>query len=219
MVVATPKRRASQPQSLADVLHKLGDVSIDRIGLPLGTATEEDVIKHLDGDDKRIYELVDGFLVEKDMGMRESIIASQVCRYLGNYLDDRDLGVPFTADGPIRIRKGRIRFPDTGFVSWDRLPGGVIPEDAILDAVPDLVVEVISKGNTPREMELKLKDYFRRGVQLAWYIYPKTETAVVYTSPQSGKPVDKDGALEGGKLLPGFRLPLKKLFAKLRRKS
>jgi Uma2 family endonuclease len=207
------------PESVADILHKLGDISPHRIGLPFGTATEEDVIRHLDSDGKRIYELIDGFLVEKDMGVRESLIALQVGRHLGNYLDDHDLGAAFTADGPIRIRKGRIRFPDTGFVSWDRVPGGEIPEDAILDAVPDLVVEVISKGNTPREMELKLTDYFSRGVQLAWYIYPKTETAVVYTSPDRAKTIGKDGVLEGGKVLPGFRLPIKKLFAKLRRKS
>jgi Uma2 family endonuclease len=204
---------------LADVLHKLGDIPMDRIGLPLGTATEEDVVRHLDGDDKRIYELVDGFLVEKVMGMRESMIDAEVVRQLGNFLEEKDLGVAFTADGPIRIRKGRIRFPDTGFVSWNQLPGGEVPPEAILDAAPDLVVEVISEGNTPREMELKLKDYFQAGVRLAWYIYPKTETAVAYTSPTAGKPIDKDGVLDGGKVLPGFKLPLKKLFAKTRRRS
>jgi Uma2 family endonuclease len=218
MASVAVKRRTPEPESFADVLHRLGDISPERIGLPLGTATEEDVIRHLDGDNKRIYELVDGFLVEKDMGMRESMIALEVGRHLANYLDDRDLGIAFSTDGPIRIRRGRTRFPDTGFVSWDRLPGGEVPEDAILDAVPDLVVEVISKGNRPREMELKLRDYFRRGVQLAWYIYPKTQTAVAYTSPQSGTPIPKDGVLEGGKVLPGFRLPLKKVFAKLKRK-
>jgi Uma2 family endonuclease len=219
MAATISKPRRTSTRSLADVLHKLGDIPLDRIGLPLGTATEADVIQHLDGDDKRIYELIDGFLVEKALGINESMIGAQIVGHLVNYLNEHDLGVPFMADGPIRIRKGRVRFPDTGFVSYDRLPGGAVPEDAILDAVPNLVVEVISKRNTPKEMDLKLTDYFRRGIELVWYVYPKTESAIVYTSPDTAKSIPKDGVLGGGAVLPCFRLPLKKLFAKLRRKA
>src|SRR4051812_2554760 len=172
-------------RSLSDVLRKLGGISPDRIGLPLGTATEEDVIRHLDGADKRIFELVDGFLVEKDMGMKESRIALNVARHLHLYLDDHDLGFVFGADGPTRLRVGRIRFPDTGFVSWERIRDDAMLDEPILDAIPNLAIEVISKGNTKQEMEQKLKDYFKAGVELVWYLYPETRTADVFSSPTS----------------------------------
>ncbi len=201
-------------KSLADVLHALGDIPPERIGFPIGTATEEDVIRHLDGGDNRIYELIDGVLVEKAMGFWESTIATLLSHYLWAYLDVRDLGIAFGTDGPFRVRRGRVRFPDNGFISWDRLPGRELPTDPILDAVPNLCVEVISKTNTPREMELKLLDYFRAGVELVWYIYPLRRVALAYTSPTKKKEIGIDGVLEGGKVLPGFQVPLKKLLTR-----
>ena len=206
-------------KTLADVLHDLGDIPVERIRFPIGSATEEDVIRLLDGDDKHLCELIDGVLVEKDMGVRESIIGLRCGRYVDAYLEDHDRGIVFGSDGPVRLKRGRIRFPDTGFVAWERILDDDYLEHAILDAVPNLAIEVISKGNTRREMELKLEDYFRAGVQLVWYNYPKTQSAIVYTSPSSKKEIGIDGALDGGKVLPGFSLPLKKLFARTRRRN
>lgn len=205
-------------RTLADVLHELGDISPDRVGLPFGTATEQDVIDALDASDKRLFELVDGVLVEKTMGMIESIVAMKLGQHFWNYLDKHDRGIAFSTDGPIRIRVGRIRLPDAGFVSWERLPGEELPDTPILDAIPDLAAEVISKGNTRKEIERKLEDYFDAGVRLVWFIYPMTQTAVAYTSPTAKKDIPKDGKLDGGKVLPGFSLPLKELFPRKRRR-
>ena len=211
MASAVLEKRA---KTLADVLHALGDIPLERIRFPVGSATEDDVIRLLDGDDKHICELIDGVLVEKALGFWESTIASVLVQHIWNYLDRHDLGIAFTADGPFRVQRGRIRFPDTGFVSWDRLPGRELPTAPILDAVPNLAVEVISKSNTPREMEIKLVDYFGAGVQLVWYIYPLQSMALIYTSVTKKKEIGIDGVLEGGKVLPGFRVPLKKLLTR-----
>jgi Uma2 family endonuclease len=205
-------------KTLAEVLHDLGDISLDRIRLPVGTATEQDVIDAMEAVHKRLYELIDGVLVEKDMGMKESIIACKIGQHLANYSDVDDRGVVFVADGPIRIRVGRIRFPDVGFVSWDRMPGGEIPDTPICDVIPDVAGEVISKGNTPNEMDRKLKDYFKAGVRLVWFVYPKTQTAVIYTSVTAKKELGRDDSLDGGKVLPGFSLPLKALFTRSRKR-
>ena len=207
----------TEPKSLADVLHELGDVPPERIRFPVGTATEQDVIDALEAADKRLYELIDGVLVEKTMEMRESVIALKCGYYIQDYLEIHDRGIAFATDGPIRIRRGRVRMPDFGYISWERLPGGELPDDPISDAVPNLAGEVISKSNTPKEMDRKLEDYFKAGVELVWFIYPKTQTALVYTSPTTKKEVPKTGTLDGGKVLPGFKLPLKNLFVRGRR--
>jgi Uma2 family endonuclease len=205
-------------KTLADVLHELGDIPLERIVVPVGTATEQDVIEALEAADKRLYELIDGVLVEKTMGMKESIIAAICCQHICNYLDTNDRGIAFTADGPIRIRPGRIRIPDAGFVSWQRLGADELPDDPILDVIPELAAEVISKSNTPKEMTRKLKDYFEAGVRLVWFIYPKTQSALAFTSPTAKKEISLDQSLEGGKVLPGFSLPLKALFSRMRRR-
>ena len=59
-----------------------------------------------------------------------------------------------------------VRIPDVAFVSWDRLPGGKRPNGPIPHLVPDLVVEMLSKSNTKREMDRKLREYFEAGVAI-----------------------------------------------------
>ena len=203
--------------NIAELLQRLGGVPLDRIRCnpPLGTATEHDVIHLLESADKTICELIDGVLVEKPMGFKESHIVAVLIQYLMNYLDENDLGIAFSPDGPVRIRPGRIRFPDTGFISWKRLPGGEFPEDKILNVMPELAVEVLSESNTIKEMELKLDDYFQSGVKLVWIVDPELETIKVYTSRNAKKTLTSDHVLEGGKILPGFSLPVKKLFTRI----
>jgi Uma2 family endonuclease len=210
----------AMPGTLADLLHRIGDVSPERIRAlpPPGTATEKDVIAALDGPEKRLCELVDGVLVEKVMGTKEGVLASLIGHFLWDFLEENDLGLVAGADGPVRLQLGLVRIPDVCFVSWERLPEGELPDAAIAPVVPDLAVEVLSTGNTKAEMDRKLRDYFEAGVRLVWFIQPKTQTAAVYTSPTKVRRVGKDQALDGGAVLPGFRLPLKDLFARARRR-
>jgi Uma2 family endonuclease len=82
----------------------------------------------------------------------------------------------------------------------------------LLDVVPDLAVEVLSRGNRPGEMKRKLRDYFLAGIAVVWFINPRTRTAEVYTSPEKRKRLGEGDSLEGGDLIPGFTLPLTELF-------
>lgn len=209
------------PETMAELLQRIGEVPLDRLPLrpPMGTATERDVIAALGRADKRLYELVDGVLVEKPMGTKEGLLASFMAHLLWAFLEENDLGIVLGADGPVRLRLRLVRIPDVCFIPWERLPGDELPDEVIAGVVPTLAVEVLSEGNTKSEMERKLKDYFEAGVKLVWLIDPKTQTATVYTSPTKARLVAKDEALAGGKVLPGFTLPLKDVFARTRRKK
>lgn len=205
------------PENLQDLLAGLGKVDASRIGLPVGGATEAEVLRALEGTNKRLYELADGVLLEKVMGWKESLIAGRLLAALWEYLEAHPLGTLLTADGPVRLQPGRIRIPDISFISWERMPDDEDEDDGILDAVPDLAVEVLSKGNTPEEMTRKLRDYFRAGVRLVWVLDPRAKTAAVHTGVNRKRDIGKDGSLEGGKVLPGFVIPLKKVFSTGRR--
>jgi len=182
-----------------------------------GMATEADLIYVNDHD--RLCELVDGVLVEKAMGFREAYLAALLMRILGDFIDKRGLGIVLAPDATMRLFPGLVRMPDASFFSWDRLPGGELPEEPIPDLAPDLAVEVISKSNTKKEMERKVKEYFGSGVRLVWLIYPKKRTVAVYTSPKDMQEVTHDQVLDGGNVLPGFVLDLTKFFTPPKRSS
>jgi Uma2 family endonuclease len=212
-----PKKPLADAENLAELLDRLGNVPLERIrfGPGFGAATEEDVIRLLEGPEKRICELIDGVLVEKPMGFKESTIASLIVHYVWSYLDENDLGIAFSPDAPIRVKPGRIRFPDTGFISWKHFPNEEFPEEKILDVMADLAIEVLSESNTVQEMDRKLDDYFAAGASLVWIVDPETETVAVYASRNGKKTLSINDTLEGGRVLPGFRLPIKKLFARI----
>jgi Uma2 family endonuclease len=212
---------APKPESVADLIDRLGGIPAERIRLqpPPGTATERDLIRLLDAEDKRICELIDGVLVEKAMGTREGVFAAYVGRMIWNHAEKYDLGVVLGGDSPFRFQLGLIRVPDVSFVSWARIPGEEFPDEAIAELVPDLAVEVLSKSNTLAEIELKLDNYFEAGVRLAWVIDPKKERAKIYSSRSRMQEIGAAGEQLGTKVLPGFRLALRDVFSSIRRKK
>jgi Uma2 family endonuclease len=203
-------------QTVADLLERLGSVPAHRVRWKPypGTATEQDVIAAADGPEKCLCELIDGTLVEKPMGFFEGRLGGVLLHFLEDYLEEHDLGFCVPADAMIRIAPGRVRLPDVSFVSWSKLPNRELPAEPIADLVPDLAVEVLSKDNTPREMENKRREYFQGGTRLVWEIDPTTRTARVYTSPTQFQEIGPHGVLDGGDVLPGFALLLSQLFTR-----
>ncbi len=176
-----------------------------------GTATEEDIIEIQLRED-RLYELVNGVLVEKAMGLYESYLAAVFVRLLGVFATEKDLGIVLGADGMMRLMPGLVRIPDVSFISWAQLPGRKVPR-ADVPRRPDLAIEVISKSNTPKEMAEKLAEYFSAGVREVWYVYPVPREVHVYKTPQERTVLGPSQTLDGGQVLPGFRLTLDELFA------
>ena len=78
-----------------------------------------------------------------------------------------------------------------------------------------IAVEVLSEGNTPKEMARKLKEYFLAGVLLVWFVEPTQRTVTVYTAPDRSTVLTEDQTLEGGDVLPGLALPLRTVFAEI----
>jgi Uma2 family endonuclease len=207
--------RRPKLRTVADLIKRLGDIPPARIRMdPLpGTATEQDVLD-IEARENRLCELVRGVLVEKTMGHFESRVAAVLIYFLETFLDQSDLGIVYGADATLRLMPHLVRIPDVSFVSWKKLPDRELPAEPIPDLVPDLAVEVLSEGNTPREMQLKLREYFSVGVRLVWFINPATRSATAYRTRTKKTLIAPEGALEGGAVLPGFHLPLQTLFSR-----
>jgi Uma2 family endonuclease len=205
-----------QELTLADVLQQLGGISPRRIRFrpAPGTATEEDVVKIRDRD-RRLFELIDGVLVEKVMGYWESVLAIELGRLLGNFVRGKKLGTLAGEAGMLRLSPGLVRIPDLSFISRARLAHHRRARAAILPLAPDLAIEVLSEGNTPKEMARKIREYFDSGCRLVWLVDPRTRTVAVYNSLAKPIVFTEKQTLSGGDVLSGFRLPLRKLFSLL----
>jgi Uma2 family endonuclease len=202
-----------QELTLADVLQQLGGISPRRIRFrpAPGTATEEDVVEIHDRE-SRLFELIDGVLVEKVMGYWESVLAVELGRLLGNFVTRKKLGTLAGEAGMLRLSPVLVRIPDLSFISRDRLAHHRRARASILPLAPDLAIEVLSEGNTPREMARKVREYFDAGSRLVWLVDPRSRTIAVYTSPAKPIILTEKQTLTGGDVLVGFRLPLRKLF-------
>jgi Uma2 family endonuclease len=216
MPVAATRKRPTNAADLLKLIDQLGGIDPARVRLhpPPGTATERDVLRAEREPQKALCELIDGTLVEKAMGFRESSLTMWIGHLILEFVEPRNLGIVAGADGFMRLAPRNVRIPDVSFVSYERLPDPDAADVAIADFAPDLAVEVLSPSNTRREMARKRRDYFAAGTLLVWEIDPKREVVDVYTAPESAKRLTKTDTLTGGNVLRGFKLSIAELFAR-----
>ena len=201
-------------ETMADIWEKVGCVPLHRILMvpTPGTATEADVIAMEGKANKRLCELIDGVLVEKAMGFRESALALALVGLMQPFVRLNNLGILAGEGGMMRILPNNVRIPDVSFVSWDRLPGRRMPTRPVPHLAPNLAVEVLSQGNTVAEMERKRQDYFQAGVELYWEVDPEERIIDVYTSPTQMTRLTVVDTIDGGTVLPGFTLSVQTWF-------
>ena len=205
--------------TLAQCLDRLGCIEPRRIRMipPLGTATHSDV-EAIRIQENRLFELVDGILVEKTVGFREALIAAAIVRLLGNFVTEQNLGIVTGADGMVRLFEDLVRIPDAAFFAWDRLPDEQVPDGPVPALVPTVAVEVLSSSNTPDEMARKRREYIQAGACEVWEINIENRTFTVYLDSVPHKTLEARDTLRSDQL-PGFELVIAEVFAVLDRKE
>jgi Uma2 family endonuclease len=161
------------------------------------------------------FELVRGELRTMSLAKPlHGIICARVNSKLTGFVEEHDLGETFGAETGFLLERDpdTVLGPDAAFVSHERLADAEDFEKYFPFA-PDLAVEVLSPGNTVREMNEKVAMYFAAGARAVWVFNPKKKTAAMYNSPSDVRVLSEHDTLEGGEVLPGFKLELSKLFA------
>ena len=95
------------------------------------------------------------------------------------------------------------------------MPGGQFPTEAYPSIGPDLVVEVLSPGNTRAEMARKRLEYFTAGVRLMWIVDCDARSVAVYTSPSAVTVLGEDEMIDAGSILPVFNVKVSEFFVDL----
>lgn len=171
-------------------------------------------------DDGLRHELIDGVhYVTPSPATRHQQLSGRLHLAIGTYLDKHaDAGQVFYAPFDVIFTRWDVVEPDLLFIAADQPE---ILTDANVQGAPALVIEILSPGTRKRDLGIKRDLFDRGGVREYWVIDPKAEDVALYRRDAndrlqpSGSLTAADGAVLATPLLPGFELPLAKLFAPL----
>jgi Uma2 family endonuclease len=172
----------------------------------------------VNGSDRR-YELIKGVLkVMSPTKPLHGVVCARLAARLVSFIEEHDLGEVFGAETGFLVETDpdTVVGADAAFVSRERL-ATVETFEKFFPFAPDLAVEVLSPSNTVQEIDEKVNFYFAAGSRAVWVFNPKRRTVAVYRSPFDVRILSEQETLEGGDVLPQFRLELAKLFAIVKR--
>lgn len=186
---------------------------------PVGEAAPDQAKKLITGEELGTMgnlgrtELVKGEIVYMSpTGHPHGFIESNFGGILYVFVRQHKLGRVFV--GETGIYTGRepdtVRGVDVAFISNERL--AQVKSTSYLDVAPELIVEIVSPGDTWSEITQKLEEYFAIGVKLIWVADPSRQRVHVYRSLTEIDILTATDELTGGEVLPGFRVAIAELF-------
>ena len=160
------------------------------------------------------YELVQGELRQMEFaGRQHGRIAAKIGSCLEAFVANNGLGETYAAGTGFIIDAvpDTVRAPDVSFVSRERAEA-TAEERGFFPGAPDLAVEVISPNDRYSEIEEKVSDWLRTGTQMVVVIDPHQRTATVYRGPDDICILTEGDMLDGGDVVPGWKMPLEDVF-------
>lgn len=158
----------------------------------------------------KLFEYIAGEIVEVPSNPYASNISSRINRRTGNFVEDRDLGY-VTGEAGGYVVAGEKYAPDVAFISKKRQRA--LAKVGYNPFAPELAVEVDfpSTYESARKLQIKIANYLAAGT-LLWIVYPETKTVEIYAPGQAMRWVGIDDTLDGGDVLPGFKLAVRDIF-------
>ena len=160
------------------------------------------------------YELIEGKLVpmpptSDDHGLSTSDLHGEIW----SYVRANDLGRCWAAETGFLLARSpdTVLAPDSAFavkerLNYQRTGRGFVP------IVPDLIVETRSPSDRLTGMEEKIRRWLSHGVRMALLLDPQRRTIRVFTPDADLVTLTPDDALDSDDVLPGFSLPLRRIF-------
>ena len=159
-------------------------------------------------------ELIDGVVVPLvPAGMSCGACGANTILAFGRYFDEQKLGVVCSHDTFVLIRRDppRIRGADLCYWPHAAVPDGV--PDGVIEAPPELCVEMRSPTYDWPHIFGKVADYLGTGVKAVLVLDPYTKTASLYRRDAPPQAYTRADTLTIPDVLPGFAVPVASLFA------
>lgn len=115
-------------------------------------------------------------------------VSRELSRIFFNYFNKKNCQV-FSAPFDVRLPVSRKKGQTTTVVQPDLC---VICDESKLDeqgcnGAPDLIIEILSPGNSKREMRDKYQVYEEAGVREYWLVNPQDRVVLIYILDETGK--------------------------------
>lgn len=165
-------------------------------------------------DDGCRYELSQGVLVAMPpAGGWHGENSSEISWHLSSFIRPRALGRVYVSETGFVLARDPdvVRAPDVAFVANDRLPPAR-DREGYLPLAPDLAIEVVSPHDRQSDVMDKVLEYLDAGTRLVWVVEPRRRTVTVWTPDRTARILTEDDELDGGDVLPGFRLSIADIF-------
>lgn len=168
---------------------------------------------HLD-DGGACSELVRGRIVEMNRPhTAHGYFCYRVAMLLGQFVEQQQLGRIITNDAGVITERDpdTVRGPDIAFYSYERIPRGPLPE-GYWPAAPELVVEIRSQDDRWKDILHKASEYLSAGVLTVAVADPQTQRVHLFSADRETSVLNANDELTFPDILPGFTVPVKKLF-------
>lgn len=171
---------------------------------------EFDAFVNLPDNADTLFEYIGGEIVEVPSNPYASYIGGRVFRRVANHVETNDLGYTTGEAGGYMV-SGERYAPDVAYISKKKQPE--LAREGYNPSPPDLAVEVDfpSTYKSQEELRVKVVNYLAAGT-MVWIVRPETKIVEVYVPGQPYREVGVDGILDGGDVLPGFKLAVKDIF-------
>jgi len=157
----------------------------------------------------RLFELVNGEIVEKMPTLKHGIITLNLGGEVRAFVKPRKLGrVATEVCHQMPKDNENARLPDVSFYSDTSRP---TPERGPVPYMPDLCVEVQLPDDSLKELLEKAKYYLANGARMVWLVYPEKQLIEVLTL-DARQLLTIDEMLDGGDVLPGLVLSVRDVF-------
>ncbi len=165
------------------------------------------------------YELVRGKLISRLWaGVRYAIASSNLLFSLGMHIRANKLGKTYPANTGFQIESDpdHVRAPSVAFVNDERMKPVMRDfetyRDRYFPGAPDLAVEVVIPSDTYFYIEDKVADWLNTGTRMVIVVNADLQTAAVYRSPTDVTILTEADTLDGGDVVPGWRMPVSEIF-------
>ena len=161
------------------------------------------------------YELIEGELVVNPAPfLRHQRILTKLISALDHYFDEHGGGEVLPAPIDVVLSSELVLQPDLVIVTSAR--SSLISNRKNVQGAPDIAIEILSEGTRRKDVVTKRRLYEQFGVDEYWIVDPEIDAVQIYR--RSGDAFVRAAELEAGDtitspLLPGFALPLQKVFA------
>jgi Uma2 family endonuclease len=160
-------------------------------------------------------ELIDGTGAERPaVRIEHELLFNFLYRLLGDFAEERKLGLVLGSRTPVEIGPFRGRLPDIVFVRGDRAE--TVRQKAIYGP-PDLVIEISSPSDRPSDRVALETDYCTIGVPEIWFLDSKRREGRVLRKSGSGYAEETvAGGILASTSVDGFAVPIEWLFTEPR---